>query len=203
MSQAPIFQDIFGAPWGQLPAVLQQRYGARADSLDRVVVSGVLNIRQSRFVGLIAPLLKFFGALAPFDGRDVPVTVAFSSGPGVNAVHYDRVFHFKGRPPFPFHSRFEQVSGGEVVEYMRFGLGWRALYGVEGARVTLSHRGYVWRIGKALIPLPLAWVLGKGAAAEEALSEDTFKMWMTITHPIFGENYHYEGEFRVIEATRG
>ena len=200
MSQAPIFQEIFGASWPNLPIVLERRYGVRADSLDRVVVSGALNIRQSRFVRLIAPLLKFFGALAPFDGLNVPVMVAFYSGPGAHTVHSDRVFNFAGKPPFPFHSRFEPISGGEVVEYMRFGVGWRALYAVESARVTLTHRGYVWRVGKTLIPLPLGWVLGRGAAAEEALDEDRFTMWMTITHPLFGENYRYEGEFRLIET---
>jgi hypothetical protein len=52
-----------------------------------------------------------------------------------------------------------------------------------------------------IIPLPLVLVLGKGAAEEEVLSDDSFRMWMAVTHPLFGESYRYDGTFRISEVT--
>jgi hypothetical protein len=164
MPQAPIFQSIFDVPWAELPPVMQKHYAVRADSEDRVVASGTMNIKQSRFIRFLSPLIKVFGALVPYEGKDIPVTVAFYSGRGSKVFHYDRVFNFADRPPFRFHSKVEQVSGHETVEFMRFGIGWRAAYRVNGKHVTFSHRGYVWRICGVLLPVPLAWVIGRGAA---------------------------------------
>ena len=203
MSQAPIFQNIFGTPWPTWPPVMQKHYAIRAQSRDRVVVSGVMNIRCGWLIHLFAPLLKCLGALVPYEGQNIPVTVSFYSDPDGNGFHFDRMFNFPDRKAFSFHSVLEQVSGDEVIEFMRSGLGWRCRYCMEGAQVRLIHRGYLWRIWKWIVPLPLKWVIGKGAAAEEVLSEVEFKMWMTITHPLLDEIYRYEGRFKVVEVTYG
>ena len=203
MPQAPIFEGIFGRPLSGLPPVMQKHYGVRADSADRVTVEGVMNIHRGWLIRLMSPFLRLFGALVPYDGKDIPVTVAFYSGPGEMAFHFDRSFHFPGKQVYRFHSRLQPVSGDEVVEVMRGGIGWRCAYEAEGKHIRLHHRGYVWRIGRFLIPLPLALILGKGAAGEEVLTDDTFSMWMTITHPLFGENYRYEGTFKIAGVTLG
>ena len=203
MSQAPIFESVFGVPWETLPPVMQKHYAVRAHSRDRVVVTGTMNIRRGLLIRLLSPVLKLIGALVPYDGTGIPVTVTFYSGPGDSAFHFDRVFNFTDKPPFRFHSRLEAGRDREMIEFMRGGIGWRAVYQANGPRVALQHRGYVWRVGRFLVPVPLTWIIGKGAAEEEALTDDTFKMWMTITHPVFGESYRYEGNFRVTEVTHG
>ncbi len=201
MPQAPIFEGIFGIPWTRLPPVMQKHYAIRPDSDDRVTVEGTLNIRCSRMIRLAAPLLKLLGALVPYNAENVAVTVAFYCGRGKNCFHFDRLFRLPGKPTFRFHSRVEPIGDGELVEFMRCGIGWRCIYRAEGNRVILEHRGYVCRIGGKLIPLPLALFLGKGAAEEEAVDENTFRMWMSVTHPLFGENYRYEGTFRIAEVS--
>jgi hypothetical protein len=86
---------------------------------------------------------------------------------------------------------------------MRGGLGWRSRYLAHGDHVALEHVGYYWKVGRWLLPMPmLTWFLGRGAAEEEALSDNTFKMWMTVTHPLFGEAYRYEGIFEIAEVIR-
>ncbi len=182
---------------------MQKHYAVRADSKDRVVVSGTMNIRRSRLIRILSPLLKLFGALVPYDGQNIPVTVAFYSGIGSKVFHFDRVFDFVDKPSFRFHSKLEQTSGSEVIEFMRFGIGWRAIYRASEKHIFLTHVGYVWRIGSLLIPLPLAWIIGKGAAQEDVLNDETFRMWMTVTHPIFGESYRYDGVFKIAEASYG
>ena len=203
MSKAPLFQSIFGVPWAELPPVMQKHYAVRPYSLDRVVVKVIMTIRRSRLVRFLSPLLNIFGALAPYDGENVPATVTFYSGPETSDFHIERVFEPPDKPAFRFHSRLVQVAGSDVIEYMRFGLGWRAHYRTSGNRVTLTHIGYYWRLGKFLIPVPFVWVLGKGAATEEVLTDNRFKMWMTITHPLFGVTYGYEGTFDIAAVTHG
>ena len=200
MSKDPIFQSIFGLPWAALPPVMQKHYAVRPDSYDRVVVCGLMTIKRSHFMKLMAPMLKIFGALIPYDGEDVPASVTFYSGPKSSDFHFDRVFQPAGRPAFRFHSRLVQIVGSDVIELMRFGVGWRSRYQIDGNHVSLSHIGYYWRIGKVLIPLPLTWMIGKGAAAEVVVSDTKFRMWMTITHPVFGETYRYEGIFQIAEV---
>lgn len=150
---------------------------------------------------LLSPLLNVFGALLPFDGEKIPAKVTFYSGLKTADFHFDRTVEPPGRPAFRFQSKLVQMSGNDVVEFMRFGIGWRAHYTISGNRVSLRHIGYVWRIGTVLIPLPLSFFIGAGSAAEEALTENSFKMWMAITHPVFGETYRYEGTFDIAEVT--
>jgi hypothetical protein len=203
MSKTYLFAPIFGIPWDQLPPVMQQHYAVRPDSRDKVVVRGVMSIRRSPLMRALAPLLNLFGALVPWDGDDVPVTVTFTSGPGSSDFHFDRLFDLPGRKPFRFHSRLVPIHSNEVIEVMRGGLGWRCRYRAQGRRILLDHVGYAWKLGRWLLPLPfLSWMLGRGAAAEEALTDATFTMWMTVTHPLFGEAYRYEGAFTIAEVIR-
>ena len=97
----------------------------------------------------------------------------------------------------------EQIRGSEVVEFMRFGFGWRASYAWDGQKVWLHHKGYVWRIFGILIPVPIGWIIGGGDAWEEPLSDDSFSMWMGVVHPWFGQTYSYGGTFRVKKRDMG
>lgn len=198
-----IFQSIFGEAWNLLPLVMQKHYAVRSGSNDKVVVEGTMDIERSWLARLLSPLLRLCGALVPYSGKDVPVTVCFSSPPGSRAFIFDRVFHFPGHAPCRFHSRMEQIRIDEVVEFMRFGIGWRLRYGWDGQRVRLHHAGYVWRIFGVLIPLPLELLIGKGSAWEEPVDDHTFRMWMGVIHPVWGQTYSYSGTFRVTEVCCG
>ena len=90
------------------------------------------------------------------------------------------------------------LGGNLLIERMRFGLGWKLAYDWDGRKVILSHRGYVWQIGTWTIPIPLEWLIGKGYAEEEAISDERFCMWTHTLHPWFGEMFRYEGEFCII-----
>ncbi len=194
----PIFQPIFGADWPLLPPVLQQHYANRPFTTDIVIAEGQMEVRRSRLIRLLAPLLRLTRTLVPYDGADIPVIVRFCSAPDSAAFGFDREFHFPGRPPYHFRSQMVPAGGNEVIEYMRFGLGWRAAYRYNGANgVMLTHRGYVWRVGGITLPVPLHWLLGRGNAEEEALSDTTFRMQMQMRHPLLGVMFHYAGVFAI------
>jgi len=182
--------------------MMQRRYGVRPGSDDRVTVAGVLHVKLSPLARLLSPFLKIAGALVPYEGENIPVTVRFYSTPGQRDFHFDRSFQLPARS-YRFHSRMEPLPGGEMIEFMRFGLGWRFWYGVEGGKVVLKHRGYVSRVFGLLIPLPLEYVMGHGYAEEEATSDTGFRMHFAVTHPWLGYAYGYGGDFTVTEWPHG
>ncbi len=203
-ADAPIFASIFGASWSDLPPVLHKHYANRPFSHDVVTVEGMMEVAVSPLARILSPLLRVAGALVPYEGENIPVTVHFRSEPDSRAFCFDREFRFPGKPPYHFRSRMEPIGGNEVIEYMGLGIGWRAAYTYGGGKVSLTHKGYVWRIFGIRIPLPLELLLGKGSAEEKALDDTTFRMKMDIVHPWFGEVYRYGGEFKFFnnEETR-
>ncbi len=95
-----------------------------------------------------------------------------------------------------------QVDGG-VVELMPIGIGWNASYRYDGHKVLIEHRGYKAKLLGKLVRLPLELLMGRGYAEEEAISDDRFRMYMDIRHPLFGKVYAYSGEFTVKEVVYG
>lgn len=194
----PIFRAVFGDNWEGLPGVMKDHYAVRTNSKDKVKVEGTLDIKISPVVSLMA---RVTGMLLAYSGKDVPVTVVFTSGVGSTGFQFDRTFHFPDRGDVKFQSRMEHVGGNELIEYMGFGIGWKMAYSWDGEKVVLAHRGYVWRLLGMKIPLPLALIMGKGRAEEMPLSKDSFSMWTHSRHPLFGDMFAYSGTFRITEVS--
>ncbi len=195
----PIFQSVFGDQWEMLPPVMKNHYAVRPNTDDWVKVEGRLDITISPFVSLMARLT---GMLLAHSGKDVPVTVVFKSDKA-GAFHFERTFHFATHGDVRFHSRMERMEGNELVEFIRFGVGWKLACFWDGSKIVLQHKGYVWRILGLMIPVPLAWIIGKGHAEEVPLSKDRFSMWTHAKHPLFGKTFGYAGEFKVTEVSCG
>jgi len=193
----PIFKSVFGHQWQSLPSVMHKHYANRPYSNDVVTVEGKMQVEVSRFARLLSPLLRLAGALVPYAGKDIPVTVRFCSESDSNVFCFDRIFYFHGRAPYHFRSRMVPVKGGEVIEFMRIGIGWKARYRYDGRKVILEHRGYVVKFLGILLRLPLELLMGSGYAEEEAMSDDRFRMYMDIRHFLFGKVYAYMGVFTV------
>lgn len=193
----PIFQSVFGEQWHRLPPVMQKHYAVIPYNDEVITAEGTLTIRACWLIKRVARLT---GILVPYEGNRVPVTVRFYSGQDSADFHFDRIFHYPGKPPYHFHSRMRLLNGNELIERMRFGLGWKLAYEWDGRKVILSHRGYIWQIGAIHFPIPLSWLIGKGYAEEEALSNDMFRMWTHTLHPWFGEMLRYEGEFEILNS---
>ena len=199
MRGEPIFKAIFGADWDRLPIVMKKHYANRPNSSDVVTVKGALTIRLSWFYRLLSPLLKISKTLVPVNGENVPTMVHFRSEPRSNAFCFDRHIHMPGVAPLHFFSRMVPAGGDEMIEHTGIGLAWHCRFRFDGKRVLLEHLGYVTHIFGRRIRLPLEWVLGKGGAWEEAVSDDTFAMYIEIRHFLLGRLYTYSGSFTVVE----
>lgn len=199
LSKEPIFKSIFGDSWDKLPAVMHKHYACRPYTEDKAIVQGELDVMCKGLLKILAPLMRLMGQIPAHNESSVPVTVQLQSDLDSRSFHLKRTFHFKTIKPYEFHSRMMQVKDDEVVEIMRFGLGWRMRYGWDGSKVVLEHRGYVLRVLGHFIPIPLAHLIGKGYAEELAIGDDAFDMVTHITHPWWGKVYEYKGRFKFVE----
>lgn len=194
----PIFKQILRENWDALPKVMRDHYAVRPYSNDKVTVRGTLDVAVSPLAALLA---RTTGMLIAQSGKDVPVTVTFRSGPTSAAFRFDREFSFPGQKPVHFRSRMERVSDNILIEFMRFGIGWKFAFDWRDGKITLDHRGYIWRIFGITLPIPGELLLGKGAAEETPLTEQSFAMWTHTKHRLFGKMFGYAGTFEVTEVS--
>lgn len=196
MNEGPIFKDIFGEDWNDLPPVMHKHYANRPYTNDVTMVEGVLDVMCAGPIKLLAPLFWLMRGIPPHNEKNVPVVVSFESDKNTRSFHFNRIFHFKKRKAYSFKSRMTQVGDNDVIEIMRSGFGWRMSYVWEDERVKLKHRGYVFNLFGCFIPLPLTFLLGEGNAEEIAIDDNTFNMIVTIYHPWWGIIYEYKGQFK-------
>lgn len=197
LKNEPIFKDIFGTAWNELPPVMHKHYANRPYTNDCTIVEGKLDVMCAKHLKLFSPFLWLLGGIPPHNEKDVPITVKFKSDETTKKFHFNREFRFRKRKPYHFRSSMIQKAGNEVIELMRFGLAWRMNVVWEDDRVKLQHKGYALHLFGHYLPLPLTLLLGEGNAEETAVDENTFDMFVDITHPLWGKIYEYKGRFEI------
>ncbi|MCP4429640.1 MAG: DUF4166 domain-containing protein [Gammaproteobacteria bacterium] len=193
----PTFKSIFGEGWNELPPVMKKHYSNRPYTREETIVNGVLDVMCRPPLLWLSPLMKLFGQIPTYNEVNVPVTVYFRSDLNTKSFHLNRIFNFSKGKLYKFRSRMLQIKDDEVIEIMRFGLGWKMSYAWDGEKVTLSHRGYAFNFFGHFIPLPLTMLMGAGYAEERPVDDATFDMETRITHPCWGKVFEYKGRFEV------
>lgn len=208
-ARKPIFQEVLGEDWPRLGEVIRRHYFLRPFSDDYVCVKGTMQeVWHSTLAKFLIPLARVFGALVPYRGADVPIEVHYNARPDDGTLHWNRVFHFAGRPPFHFLSRMEHAGGNRVIEFVRFGVGMQLKVTAEDGALVFRDDGYIWRLFGIDVPLPMALLLGRAYVEERPVDAEHFSMRMTLTHPLFGELFRYSGRFALgdgsaTEVSRG
>ncbi len=197
----PIFASIFGKAWPNMPPVMHDHYAIRAGTSDLVVATGLMKITMSPLAKILAPFFKLTGTLVPRAGDKVQVIVRFTADEKTGYMCFDRQFTFEDGKQERFFSKMEPVGGNQIIEWTGSGVGWRAAFSYEHHKVLLCHKGYSFKIFGRIIALPLSWLFGVGNASEQATSKKGFDMEMTLTHPLWGLIYGYEGHFEITEIS--
>lgn len=195
----PIFKPVFGADWQKLPVVMKKHYGNHPYVDAETSIKGHLDVMGKPPLTWFAPLMELMGQIPIANARNVETTVQFKSNARSKALYFDRTFYFSHKKPYRFCSRMIQIKGNQVVEMMRFGLGWRSRVNWDGEKVVLVHDGYVLSFCGRYVPMPLGIVLGHGYAEEYPIDDNTFEMITHITHPWWGKVYEYKGRFEVVQ----
>jgi len=194
--EGPLFKQVFGKDWNDLPEVMRKHYAAEVFKDDIQTIQGSLDIFIKPW---LKGLAKLTGQLVSQSGENVPVTVSFSCKGHANSFFFDRQFFFPDGEVQHFESRMVWQGGNVLIEFMRFGLGWKLAYSWEDERVILRHRGYVWRVLGFNLPIPLSVILGKGYAEEIPLDENSFEMKTYTEHFLFGKTFGYSGRFEITD----
>lgn len=196
----PLIQKIYAEKAVNLPQILLDRYSNRPYSKDRLLLKGEMNITISKTFRLLSPLFRLAGTLAPYPAKKIPVTVELVSNENSDSILMHRIFYYPDRPPYHFSSQVIHVKDNVVIELMRFGFSSKLLYTSDKNMIVMNYGGYVLRLKKWLIPLPLGFLIGKFYAYEEAISDDEFKMEVKMIHPLFGKIFQYDGIFKVAKS---
>lgn len=198
LKNEPIFKSIFGDSWEKLPLVMKKHYSNRPYTQDITAVKGMLEVMCKPPLLYMSPLMKLLGQIPTRNEKNVPVTVHFQSDLNSKSFYFNRTFNFARGKPYRFQSRMLQIENDEVIEIMRFGLGWKLRYAWDSEKVVLTHKGYVLQLFGHFIPLPLTLLMGAGYAEEHPIDDNTFDMQTHITHPWWGKIYEYKGRFEVL-----
>lgn len=89
----------------------------------------------------------------------------------------------------------------ELTEYVRFGLGIRLSVAALNGGLVERDLGYVWKIGRWSIPLPIYLILGRSTIEEMPISDTEYEMKWTVRHPLFGETFAYSGRFMIVSRS--
>lgn len=194
----PVFKTIFKGSYNNMPVVLKKRYSNRQYSKDILVFDGNMNIRFSKFLKILMPLLKIFKALVPYEGTNIPTRVYAKSKEYSKDYILERHFNFPNQNPYVFCSKFIASKNNTMIEVVRFGIGLSYYYIFDGSKVKMKHKCYVWHIFGKFIPIPLGLLLGKVYAEETSIDENNFKLTLVIVHPCFGKILDYNGKFKIV-----
>jgi len=195
----PVLKQALRSDWFSLAGVIRSHYGLTPFSNEKIHLQGIMErISYSSVAVPLMPFAVFAGALVPYRGRNIPVHAINSSLSDRPDYFWTRIFYFPGRKPFIFRSRMICTREGEITEYVRFHLGIRFSVTAQDGGLVERDLGYVWKIGKLSVPLPIHLLLGRSYVEEMPISALEYEMNWTVTHPLFGETFAYNGRFSVI-----
>lgn len=184
-----MFKEILSDEWPLLHPVLQQHYGIKEGETIRM--HGELAVRHGKFIKLLMPFIRLTGALVPVEGDSFIVHVE-NKRIG-DTLYWHREFQ-KENKVYSFDSKMQQF-GDDIVEFVGLGIGIRMGLRIKDGGLVYDDRGYVFKLGSRLIPIPLNLLMGK-SVIEEFKTNDIpgeFEMKFIVIHPWFGFAFSYMG----------
>lgn len=190
-----MFKNILSKQWPLLSPVLQDHYGISDGEAFKM--QGQLAVKHGRFIKILMPLIRLTGALVPVEGEAFNVTVENKRIGDTFIWH--RKFE-KDHTIYEFNSKMQQFDN-DIVEFVGLGIGIRMGLNVSNGGLVYEDKGYVFKIGSKLIPIPLHLLIGKSVIEEFVNSDNShdFNMRFVVKHPWFGFAFSYEGYFNYIK----
>ncbi len=191
---APVRQAL-GPQWTGLGAAIRRHYDLPPHSDTRLEVEGTMQVTLSTVGRIFMTAGRLFGALVPYRGCDIPVTVRNWSQSDSNAMFWHRTFRYPEKEPVVFCSRMEYAGENTIVEYVKYGLGIRMRLSTEDETLRFDSLGYQWDLGLLTLRIPDWLLLGTAVIRETPVSEQAFQVTFEINHPLWGRTFGYSGEF--------
>jgi len=188
-----MFKTILSDQWQHLSPALQQHYGIRDG--EEIRMQGKLAVKHGRFIKVLMPLIRLTGALVPIEGDNFDVTVE-NKRIG-DTFYWHRQFK-KDDKIYEFNSKMQQF-GNDIVEFVGLGIGIRMGLKIKDGGLAYEDKGYIFKLGRRLIPIPLHFLIGKSEIEEFTNNDNSndFEMRFIVNHPWFGFRFSYMGYFNL------
>jgi len=195
--QEPIVKRALGADWERVPEILRWNFGLSPGTDSEVRLKGLMHeITYSRIGSLFVWPARLFGALVPYQGKNIRIRIdirTHASDP--RFMYWQRVHCFRAHPECIFASRMEYLSGSDFIERVRTGLGMRMRASVTDGVLKFEAVCYQWDLFGLRIRLPNWLLMGTGVILEKQTGPDEFSMHFEINHPWWGRTFTYSGVF--------
>ncbi len=200
-TRIPEFKTALGSDWDKLPQVILDHYDI-PNKFDRLVVKGVMDeVQLKPILRLAMPVLRFLGALVARPGKNVPTTLINYITSEKEGMQWERTFHFPDGDE-TFFTKMVADGSGQIIEYVKFGLGIRLKVWVEDDCLHYLQKSYVLNLFDRLkLPFPNWLGLGTGWIKESVVDQETFRVDFGIDHPLLGKVFGYSGNFKIVEKT--
>lgn len=194
----PLFRQALGEDaWNRLAPVVRRHYDISSSTAETKILHGAMEeVYHAPWVKPWLFLARYFNALVPYAGRDVPVEVRNSTDPAFpDTLFWCRTFRFTDGRIAVFSSRMEPGKPGEIVELLRFGVGIRMSVTEKDGALIFTASEHCWKIGARLLGIPNWVMLGDAIIVERAISANELRLDFDIVHPWFGRSFGYRGRF--------
>ncbi len=188
----PLMQRVLGDAWALLPSVLQKHY--QITDTQSSCLAGHLTIAYPKFMMPIVWIIHLFGGLILWPGELINITVQkHSDANGI--IYWRRKLNYPDGKADYFYSTMTYIAEHELAETIGFGFGLYLTVNVVNGDLCYQSNGHFWHAGKLKVKIPDCFVLGRALITEHALSEQEFLLDFTISHPLWGTTYSYQGVF--------
>jgi hypothetical protein len=198
----PLFRRVLGEDaWNRLAPVVRRHYDIPPSAGAPQILRGVMEeIYHAPVVKPWLAMARGFEALVPYQGSDVPTEVRNWTDPArPEALFWHRTFHFPDGRHSVFTSRMEAGANGEVIEFLRLGVGVRMAVSERDGALAFTARDHCWRLGPVLAGIPNWALLGRATVVESPVSDSELRVDFEIVHPLFGRTFGYRGQFSLAE----
>ncbi|BBA35784.1 uncharacterized protein sS8_3852 [Methylocaldum marinum] len=195
----PVFRRVLGEEhWARLAPAVRRHYDLSPASAEGLILQGVMEeIRHSPLIKPWLVIARWFKALVPYPGDNIPVEVRNATDPDKpDVLYWHRTFSFPDGRTTEFLSRMEPAGSGEVVEILRFGVGIRMRLAVRDGALVYTGLEHCWKVGPVMIGIPNWLLLGNAVIVESPVSDDEVRLDFEIVHPWLGRTFAYRGRFR-------
>jgi hypothetical protein len=196
----PLLRQALGdAAWNRLAPVVRRHYDMAPHEGGTQILTGLMEeIFHSPVIRPWLWLGRWLQALVPYNGQEIPTEVRNRTDPAQpEALFWHRSFLFPDGRRSVFASRMEAGRAGEVIEFLRLGIGVRMTVSEQDGALVFTGQDHCWRIGRGLVGIPNWALLGNAVIVERAVSAAELRVDFEIVHPLLGRTFGYRGRFRL------
>lgn len=195
-SEGELFKSQLGDSWHTLCDGIQKRFDADPTPKKPLAYKGTMTkVWCSAYGKLLAYLSYFTGALLPYCGENIPVDILVFTKDDLPDIFKRRNYFFPSKKPFLFKSNMRLGKQNQVMEYVGFGLGMIIQIEAREGNLHFYSNHYFLQLGTKVITLPSFLTPGETYLVHENLSDESFRIEITINHKLFGPMYYQQGVF--------